>query len=301
MPLRQNLAPTKRRGGFCPDHVDPKADLKKRYAEKLGLGMKPRPQEVAWQFINNPGTLVIADEWANIYTTTQFTNWQATYTNRWDTTEYTTNLYTGATNVTNDQVWSKWIRPRRRIQWYTPTTYTLTGNVEWHWMDEPTGIVQQGRDLITPEEMERQRREREAFEEERRQRAQVAREAREAAQARAFTLLRHVLTEEQEKTLERHGWFMVRGSHGGVYRINARGQSGNVDLMNAEGRRQAALCAHTTGVPDPDAWLAQMLEITHDEIGWLAVANIHAGSLPPELGQVVRDRRYRRGVVGAAA
>lgn len=107
--------------------------------------------------------------------------------------------------------------------------------------------------------------------------ADERRRVREAADARAGELLLSLLTEEQAATWREHGWFEVRGSRGGRWRIRNRGQSGNVDLMPEIGEeRDASYCAHPPGsLPDPDAYVAQMLHLVTDEDGFKRTANLH--------------------------
>lgn len=102
-------------------------------------------------------------------------------------------------------------------------------------------------------------------------------QARLIARDRAAELLGYCLTSDQRATLREHGWFEVRSSKGRRWRIRDRGQSGNVDLMPETGdERLATYCAHPPeGLPDPDAYLAQMLTLITDEDAFLRVANLH--------------------------
>jgi hypothetical protein len=109
-------------------------------------------------------------------------------------------------------------------------------------------------------------------------RAQQQRLAERAvASARAEELLLSLLTPEQAASYRERGWFEVRGSQGGRWRIRNRGQSGNVDLMPEIGEeREATYCAHPPGsLPDADAHTAQMLQLVTDEDAFLKVANLH--------------------------
>jgi hypothetical protein len=112
--------------------------------------------------------------------------------------------------------------------------------------------------------------------------AQAARQVqekqeREAAQARAAELLRSLLTPEQWASYQESGWFEVRGSKGGRWRIRNRGQSGNVDLMPEIGEeRDVTYCAHPPGgLPAADAHVAQMLALVTDEEAFVRTANVH--------------------------
>jgi len=99
---------------------------------------------------------------------------------------------------------------------------------------------------------------------------------RQRAAARAQELLLSLLTEAQAADYLDRGWFEVRGSAGGRYRIRRRGQAGNVDRMPDTGEeREASLCAHPPGhLPDADAHLAQMMALVTDEPGFLRTANV---------------------------
>ena len=129
------------------------------------------------------------------------------------------------------------------------------------------------------EETREQRENRERLEAQQRaewqQQDQERRRAREQADARAEELLLSLLTEEQAATRQDRGWFEVRGSAGGRYRIRSRGQAGNVDLMPETGEeRDTSYCCHPSGVPDADAHLAQMLALVTDEDRFRRTANI---------------------------
>lgn len=84
--------------------------------------------------------------------------------------------------------------------------------------------------------------------------------------------------------LERDGRFHVHGSRGRRYCIRAQGQSGNVNLVDKFGVIQAKAVCSPSGlegsVPDPDAWLAQMLALQYDDDHFLRTANVHRGRLP---------------------
>jgi hypothetical protein len=102
------------------------------------------------------------------------------------------------------------------------------------------------------------------------------RAARLRAEARAEELLTALLSDEQLRTYRQHGWFEVRGSGGGRWRIRTSGQAGNVDLMPETGsERDASFCCHPPGqLPAADAHLAQMLHLVTDEDGFRRTANV---------------------------
>lgn len=108
------------------------------------------------------------------------------------------------------------------------------------------------------------------------------------ARREARRLLEVVLTPEQLKTYDKLGYFDVRGSEGGVFRIK-HGTSGNVSQL-VDGATINRLCAHPRlldhradegeGVgylPTEDVVLSQALSLMHDELGFVGTANVHAG------------------------
>lgn len=92
-------------------------------------------------------------------------------------------------------------------------------------------------------------------------------------QDRAKKILDAHLSEEQRAQLARDRFFVVRGSAGKQYRIK-HGRSGNVELLDAQGRVVERLCAHPAiYCPDEDTMLAQKLALEADEAAFYRVAN----------------------------
>lgn len=194
-------------------------------------------------------------------------------------------LYTptgGSTLYTNSTVWAHW-----NSNFFTGTpayaTYTTatTGTIYLNdtvWMGW-NGAYQETAEQRAAREAEHARVEAEYVQARARieQAREGRREARTAANARAEELLLSLLTPEQAECYRDKGWFEVRGSRGGRWRIRNRGQSGNVDLMPEIGEeREATYCAHPPGnLPDADAYVAQMLQLVTDEEGFKKVANEH--------------------------
>jgi hypothetical protein len=120
------------------------------------------------------------------------------------------------------------------------------------------------------------RAEREAVAREREAAYQRRQAVRAAASSRAAELLLSLLSEQQARSYTEHGWFEVRGSKGGRWRIRNQGQAGNVDLMPEIGNeRDATFCCHPPGnLPAADAHLAQMLHLVTDEDGFRRIANV---------------------------
>jgi len=203
----------------------------------------------------------------------------ATTTNQYIPANYTwsqTPSYQ-TTVATSDLAWLNW-NTTSTTGIITQNTYANQVWVQWNQIATPYTPR-----VLTPEEAReveaREARQRAIYEERNQRRA--------AARTRARTLLEQFLDDEQKAELERHGRFYVTGSRGRRYCIRAEGQSGNVDLLKADGSLQARLCAHPRYVPDShellpegDAWLMQMIEIRHDEDHFLRTANVHRGSLP---------------------
>ncbi len=97
-----------------------------------------------------------------------------------------------------------------------------------------------------------------------------------AAQERAEELLIEMLSDEQRRTREVHGFFEVVGSESGrTYRIR-HGIVNNVDRLTEDRRhRDRIMCAHPPEIPDADCHLAQMLLLVTDENAFWDVANHH--------------------------
>jgi len=195
------------------------------------------------------------------------------YPQNWNTGTAST-IYTTGSN----QIWTRW-----NEQW-VQTAITSTDMAWQRWINQSQVYTyQQTPTPLTPEQLQAQREASERYEMQRQER----RQRQTAARARARVLLGEFLTDEQKAELERQGQFHVTGSKGRRYCIRASGQSGNVDLLKADGSVQATLCAHPTIVPgeselvpEADAWLMQMIEIRHDEDRFLRTANVHRGRLP---------------------
>jgi hypothetical protein len=98
-------------------------------------------------------------------------------------------------------------------------------------------------------------------------------EAREWEQAcaRAAGLLLSHLTPGQIQEWDTLGYFSVRGSAGGEYRIGP-GSLSNVRQRVEENRARALCAVPAEALPMPDIHFAQMMMIRADEPGFLAVA-----------------------------
>jgi hypothetical protein len=198
---------------------------------------------------------------------------------------------TNTTVTMGDQAWAAWnvsvtsTTGSLALNYPTGSAWVSDGSswVTWNTAYQETEDEQAARETREAElraGWERRRQEQAAE-------AAVLRAEREAANARALELLLSVLTPEQRASYLDEGWFEVRGSRGGRWRIRNRGQSGNVDLMPEIGEeRDATYCAHPPGsLPNADAHLAQMLALVTDEEKFVATANVHyrrpGTSVPP--------------------
>lgn len=94
------------------------------------------------------------------------------------------------------------------------------------------------------------------------------------ARQSAEELLLSCLTPEQAALYTTDRRFIVDSELGNVYEINCNGISGNVHLLDNQGRRVASCCIHPTGLPAPDVWLAQKLMLETDERSFSRIANI---------------------------
>jgi hypothetical protein len=99
--------------------------------------------------------------------------------------------------------------------------------------------------------------------------------ARARVNERAEALLLSLLSDAQGRSYLELGWFEVRGSAGGLFRVSRRGQAGNVDELPPDGGdRIASYCIHPSGrFPDADAHAAQYLALVTNEPGFRAIAN----------------------------
>lgn len=97
-------------------------------------------------------------------------------------------------------------------------------------------------------------------------------------QRRARRLLYTLLTPAQLARCRRDGTFVVTGSLGGRYRLNAR--CGHVEKVERHGRyywRRWSFCYHEDTedeLPPADRTIAHMLTLTTDEGAFLAEANV---------------------------
>jgi hypothetical protein len=118
---------------------------------------------------------------------------------------------------------------------------------------------------------------REAWEAYRAERRRREEEYRLAAE-RSRQLLDRCLTAAQRASMTERNYFTLTSNRGHQWQINCYGQAGNVSLLGASGMPLAHYCAHPAGgVPDPAAWLVQMMTLATDELAFLRVANPYGG------------------------
>jgi hypothetical protein len=182
---------------------------------------------------------------------------------------------------TSSTAWQKWI-----------STATTASNVWLTWNTTATASTRR----IVPYAAVELTAEQKAAEEERlkvmrkRQEAEAKRWAAEKAEKdrikkeaddRAYKLLTEHLTEQQLADFNEFGCFNVVSLKGNNYRIN-KGQVGNLDALDANGKTTARLCVHPQGgVPFGDIMLAQKLLLeAGEEDMLLAKANKHGFSQP---------------------
>jgi len=85
-----------------------------------------------------------------------------------------------------------------------------------------------------------------------------------------------ILTPEQTATYREHHYVDVISNRSNRWRIFTRGQTGNVAMLDPDGRHLlASACAHPPGGhPDPAAWVAQALMLKTDEELFVDSANV---------------------------
>jgi len=166
---------------------------------------------------------------------------------------------TYSTSTVGNASWACWNST------YSGTTFTVTAAMQPAW--QSWNNASEERHARQVAQAERRLRQVEAD--------QRLLQVRETANRRAEELLLSLLTDEQAASYVQRGWFEVRGSRGGRWRIRSRGQAGNVDLMPEIGEiREASFCCHPPGgLPAADAHLAQMLHLVTDEEGFRRTAN----------------------------
>jgi hypothetical protein len=162
--------------------------------------------------------------------------------------------------------WDQWVANATSTSAVTTTWYGWNQNYQ-----ETREQAEQRKEQMR-QQVERNRERQRALDAER----EAYRAARQAASARAEELLLSLLTDEQAACYTENGYFEVRGSSGGRWRIRNRGQMGNVDLMPEIGDvRLSSYCCHPPdNLPDADAHAAQMLHLVTDEDGFKRTANV---------------------------
>ena len=177
--------------------------------------------------------------------------------------------YLGAT--TGSTAWMSWNQSYTTTGTTSASTAIMAGNqwTTWNYAYEETAQQAAAREA---QEAAQRRQWAEL-----RERALVLNAARAAARERAEELLAALLSDEQAASRRERGFFAVRGSRSGrTYRIHSSGAAGNVDRLDADGRREMTFCCHPPGaLPLADVHLAQMLQLVADEDEFLRVANAH--------------------------
>jgi hypothetical protein len=153
------------------------------------------------------------------------------------------------------------------------TTWQTPAGVQWDWtwtITQPAWQYPQYRPETAAQRAAREQRDADW-----RRRHAEQQAARVRVTERAEKLLLSLLTADQAASYLRDGWFEVTGSAGGRFRINRRGQAGNIDELPADGGpRIASYCIHPSGgFPDADAQAAQYLMLVTDEPGFRRTAN----------------------------
>lgn len=99
------------------------------------------------------------------------------------------------------------------------------------------------------------------------------------AARRARELLLSYLSDDQRRTFEEHGWFVVLGGRSGRrYRISGASYAGNVALLHHDNDNvEARFCGHCDpSIPLGDQLLAQKVMLEVDEPAYIALANRRA-------------------------
>lgn len=215
--------------------------------------------------------VAFANQTAAMSTTGAWSQWNLQYV--LSTSATTIQLYTG---TLYDQ-WGAWNSAyvSGNATYTTGGTISYTYEVPWErWNTRYEETAEEQTARVARQEQQRIERERQRAEND--QRLAVQRAQRAKIDSRAEQLLMSLLNDGQRRTRREHGWFEVRGSLGGRWRIRNGGQSGNVDLMPQDGDvRLMSFCIHPPDrLPDADAHVAQMLGIVTDELAFRRTGNV---------------------------
>jgi len=158
-------------------------------------------------------------------------------------------------------------------QWAATDTCQSTSTTAYVVWDAWTGY-----EAVTTKESAEERRIRETHEaEERKERERLAAERatkEKAREKKARQLLREVLTEEQDKDLDKKGYFeLISVGSGQKYRIN-KGRSRNINKLDKDGKVCGIVCFHPRDyLHDYDTMAAQKLMLEYNEEQVKKVAN----------------------------
>ena len=233
---------------------------------------------IAWAAWNDTGTS------ASITTSATSSPWDQWIIQGTTTGTSSATTITATTSNNADAVFVSW------VQEGPSTTSTIPDTIFLQWAEDgqtgnhlhrPRVHVTRSAPVLTEEQLaerERQRAERARLDEERRR-------EKAAADDRAMELLQSVLTEEQNRDLDREGYFFTHGQSGRLYRIG-KGRLGNVKVVDPQTKQWTeTLCIHQREyIPIADTMLMQKLMIETAEAHFRAYANIS-----------YRDGGYRNG------
>ena len=167
---------------------------------------------------------------------------------------------TSVTTCSADIIWTTW----NGYSGMTSATASVSSGTATVWAEWNNNYYASYSPLMpSAEELERQKKERE-------EQASKLKEREEKAR----TLLKEVLSEEQDKQFEEKGFFeLVSVGSGNRYRVE-KGRSRNVVLLDKDGKVARRLCFHPREyVHDFDTMAAQKLMLETDEEVVRKVAN----------------------------
>lgn len=161
-----------------------------------------------------------------------------------------------------------------------PATSQTSVNATWDaWTTQMVRVQLAATAVLTPEQQAARAAEQELQRQAYETRRAAEAETRRVAIIKADKLLESILTEVQRAHVQAHGYFVVKGRSGQLYRIR-RGWSANVDVLDKKGNVVERLCAHPSSyMPDGDLMAAQKLMLeTADEQEFLRIAIKHGRS-----------------------
>jgi hypothetical protein len=187
------------------------------------------------------------------------------------------------TSSTTSSIWPYWHNNiiTSGTTTFTSCTTSSTGNIyndvaNWPtWQSQIIELTEEQAAQFQAE-VDRINRERELRIQEDRERARIQQEAQEEINKKAKEILLDHLTSKQRETIEKFGWFIIKGGKSNKeYWVDTKGGiSGNIKELDEKGIVIARYCCHLPhSYPTHDHHLTQILMLEWDEDEFLKKAN----------------------------